>query len=246
VVSAVFVAIGLLGAAAGQARVGDPGESALPAQIAAWLRANAPAGSHTVMTFRDSEIVALRLYGQVAVPGLAAVRVTSGAPLSDFIWIGLRDQQLFGYTRSGWEQTLAQPGTGDLVLAGPHALTPAELMPALDQGSVPGVVLAGQFTTVGEWASIYAVTPASIDAQPDDVRLHLSPAAAIAWLDLAAGGGASDAVQRLVGVAPIVVGADTAGLVRRLADVACLSADPVDGPESSKVVMGVSECSAGG
>jgi hypothetical protein len=244
--SAVLVVIGLFGAAAGQARVGDPGESTLPGQIAAWLRANAPAGSHAVMTFRDSEIVGLELYGQIPVPGLAGVRVTSHALFSDFIWIGLRDQQLFGYTRSGWQQTLTQPGTGTLVLAGPHALTPVELMPALDRGSVPGVVLARQLAAAGEWASIYTITPESIRAEPDGVRLHMSPAAAIAWLDLAADGGASDAARRLVDVAPVVVGNDTGVLVRRLADVACLVADPADGPESSRVVTIGSECSGGG
>jgi hypothetical protein len=244
--SIVVLVIGLFGAAAGQARVGDPGESALPGQIAAWLRANAPAGSHAVMTFRDSEIVALELYGQISIPGLAGVRVTSDVPLSDFVWIGLRDRQLFGYTRSGWEQTLTQPGTGDLVLAGPHALTPAELMPALDRGSVPGVVLARQFTTASEWASIYAVTPASIDARPDAVHLHLSPAAAIAWLDLAGGNGALDAAQRLADVAPVVVGTDTDALVRRLAGVACLDADPADGPESWRIAVIGSDCPHGG
>jgi hypothetical protein len=166
--------------------------------------------------------------------------------LSDFVWIGLRDQQLFGYTRSGWQQTLAQPGTGALVLAGPHALTPAELMPALDRGNVPGAVLARQLATAGEWASIYAVAPESIRAEPAAVALHMSPAAGIAWLDLAAGAGASDAAQRLVAVAPVVVGNDTGVLVRRLADVACLVADPADGPESSRVVTKGSECSSGG
>jgi hypothetical protein len=245
-VTIVVVAIGLAGAAAGQGRVGDPGESALPGQMTAWLTANAPPGSHAVMTFRDSEIVALELYGRMSVPGLPAVRVASDAPLSDFLWIGLRDRQLFGYTRSGWKETLAQPGTGDLILAGPHPLTPAELMPALDRGGVPGVVLARQFTSKDEWASIYGVTPASIRADVDDVPLHLSPAAAIAWLDLADRDGAPDAAQRLVDVAPVVVGADTDALIRRLAGLACFNADPADGPESSQIVSIGGGCASGG
>jgi hypothetical protein len=245
-VTTAVLAIGLAGAAAGQARVGDPGESALPGQMTAWLRANAPPGSHAVMTFRDSEIVALELYGRMSVPGLAAVRVASDTPLSDFLWIGLRGRQLFGYTRSGWVGTLAQPGTGDLIMAGPHPLTPAELMPALDQGGVPGVVLARQFTTDGEWASIYGVTPASIRADAADAPLYLSPAAAIAWLDLTNGDGAPVAARRLVDAAPVVVGAETDALARRLAGVACLIAIPGDDPDSSRIVATGSDCANGG
>jgi hypothetical protein len=242
----VVLAVGLVGAVAGQARVGDPGESALPSQMTTWLQANARQGSRAVMTFRDSEIVALYLYGKLAVPGLAAVRVASDAPLSDFLWIGLRDRQLFGYTRSGWEQTLAEPGTSDLILAGPHALTPAELMPTLDRGVVPGVTLARQFTAGDEWASIYNVATVFIQARPDDVALHLSPAAAIAWLDLAAGGGAQGAPQRLVSAAPLIVGSDTDLLRTRLAGIGCLVTAPADGPDSSRILAAGSGCANAG
>lgn len=242
IVLTIGLVIGLGGAVAGQGRVGDPGESTLPGQMTAWLRANAPPGSHAVMTFRDSEIVALELYGRMSVPGLPAVRVATDAPLSDFLWIGLRDRQLFGYTRSGWVGTLAQPGTGAFILAGPHPLTPAELMPALDRGGLPGVVLAEQFATEGEWASIYAVTPPSVDAELDAVHLHLSPGAALAWLDLTGADGAPGAARRLVDSAPVVVGTETEALARRLAGVACLIADPANGPESSRMVMIGSEC----
>jgi hypothetical protein len=245
-VTIAVLAIGLAGAAAGQGRVGDPGESALPGQMTAWLRANAAPGSRAVMTFRDSEIVALELYGRMSVPGLSVVRVASDTPLSDFLWIGLRDRQLFGYTRSGWVGTLAQPETGDLIMAGPHPLTPAELMPALDQGGVPGVVLARQFTTKGEWASIYRVTPTSIRADADDLPLYLSPAAAIAWLDLTDGASAPVAARRLVDAAPVVVGAETDALARRLAGVACLIASPGDDPDSSRIVATGNECASGG
>ena len=234
-VAVVAVVIGLAGAAAGQARIGDPGESALPAQMAAWLRSNVPPGNHAVMTFRDSEIVALELYGDVAVPGLAAVRVASDAALSDYVWIGLRDRQLFAYARAGWLQTLAQPGTGELVLAGPHALTPAELMPTLDHGGVPGLVLARTFTTQGEWASIYRVDPASIRVSPADVPLHLSASAAVAWLDLAGGPDPSAAARLLAASRGIVVGAGSEGLARRLAGIACLVPIPQLAPDTDRI-----------
>ena len=243
-VTIVVLVIGLAGAAAGQARVGDPGESALPGQIAGWLRDNAAPGDHAVMTFRDSEIIALELYGDVAVPGLASVRVASDAPLAGFLWIGLRDRQLFGYTRAGWEQTLAQPGTGDLVLAGPHPLTPAELMSTLDRGGLPGVVLARTFATKGEWASIYAVTPSAVRADAADVPLHLSPAGAVAWLDLTDDDPAGRA-RSLATSGAIVVGTGTDELGRRLAGIACLVPIPAVGPDAGRIAATDSGCPGG-
>ena len=164
--------VGIAGATAGQFRVGNPGEPALPGQLVTGLRTETPLGDHVVMTFRYSEIVSLELYGHMAVPGLAAVRVDATALLSDFLWIGLRDRQLFGYTRAEWEGTVGQAGTSHLVLAGPHPLTPAELMPTLDRGGLPGLVRAQAFATGGDWATIYGVEAASVRASPADVALH--------------------------------------------------------------------------
>jgi hypothetical protein len=238
---------GIVGATAGQIRVGNPGEPALPGQLVDWLRAETPPGDHVVMTFRYSEIVALELYGDVAVPGLAAVRVDAGAPLSDFLWIGLRDRQLFGYTRSGWEGTVGQPGTSHLVLAGPHPLTPAELMPALDRDGLPGLVHAQAFEAGGDWATIYRVDATSVRASPTAVALHLSPAAASAWLDLAAGapgGDAATAVMRLAEADAIVIGPDSSGLSRRLGDVACLIPLSGEGSDAARIVPSGSACGA--
>ena len=217
--------VGIAGATAGQVRVGDPGEPPLPGQLVDWLRVQTPPGDHVVMTFRYDEIVALDLYGAVAVPSLAAVRVDDDAPLSGFLWIGLRDQQLFGYTRSRWEATLRRPGTSRLVLAGPHPLTPAELMPTLDRGGLPGVVRATSFEADGDWATIYRVDGAAVRASPTDAALHLSPAAAIAWLDMAGsvpGGTAASASGQLAATGAIVVGPGAESLAIRLVGVACL------------------------
>ena len=232
------VVVGISGATAGQIRVGNPGEPALPGQLVSWLKAETPPGDHVVMTFRYSEIVSLELYGHVAVPGLAAVRVDASTPLSDFLWIGLRDRQLFGYTRSEWEGTIGQSGTSALVLAGPHPLTPAELMPTLERGGLPGLVRAQAFDADGDWATIYRVDAASVRASPTDVALHLSPAAAVAWLDLAAGepgGDATAASTSFVDAGPIVVGPDRASLAQRLAGVACLVLRPDLGPDAAGV-----------
>ena len=240
--------VGIAGAAAGQIRVGDPGEPALPGQLVGWLRAETPPGDHVVMTFRYNEIVALDLYGDVAVPSLAAVRVDDDAPLPGFLWIGLRDQQLFGYTRSRWEATLRRPGTSHLVLAGPHPLTPTELMPTLDRGGLPGVVRATSFEADDDWATIYRVDGAAVRASPTDVALHLSPAAAIAWLDLAdgaPGGDAASAAGQLAANGAIVVGPGADSLAQRLVGIACLVPLTDLGSEAARIVPIGPACSGG-
>jgi hypothetical protein len=240
--------VGIAGATAGQIRVGDPGEPALPSQLVGWLRAETPPGNHAVMTFRYNEIVALDLYGDVAVPSLAAVRVDHDAPLSGFLWIGLRDQQLFGYTRSRWEATLRLPGTSHLVLAGPHPLTPGELMPTLDRGGLPGVVRARSFEADDDWATIYRVDDAAVRASPTDVALHLSPAAAIAWLDVAgsaSGDKAASASEQLAATGAIVVGPRAESLAQRLGRVACLVPLADLGPDAARIVPIGPACAGG-
>jgi hypothetical protein len=197
------------------------------------------------MTFRYNEIVALELYGDVGVPGLAAVRVDPAADLSSFIWIGLRDRQLFGYTRSGWEETLRATGTTHLVIAGPHPLSPSELMPALDGGGVPGLTKGVSFESDDEWATIYRVVPTAVRASPTDVALHLSAAAAIAWLDLVtgAGAGAATAEKSLAGSGAVVVAPDQGALRQRLLGAGCLVALPDQGAETSAIVPVGPACS---
>jgi hypothetical protein len=240
--------VGIAGAAAGQIRVGNPDEPALPGQLVDWLRAETPPGDHVLMTFRYNEIVSLELYGDVAVPSLGAVRVDGSTPLSEFLWMGLRDQQLFGYTRSRWEAALGRPGTTYLVLAGPHPLTPAELMPTLDRGGLPGLIRAQSFSADDDWATIYRVEAASVRARPTDIALHLSPAAAIAWLDLAGGvpgGDPAGAARLLVDAGPIVVGPDRETLARRLVGIACLVALADLGPDAARVVPDGPQCGGG-
>jgi hypothetical protein len=200
------------------------------------------------MTFRYNEIVSLELYGDVAVPSLGAVRVDGSTPLAEFLWIGLRDQQLFGYTRSRWEAALGRPGTSYLVLAGPHPLTPAEIMPTLDRGGLPGVIRAQSFSADDDWATIYRVDATSVRASPTDIALHLSPAAAIAWLDLAGGmpgGDPAAAARLLVDAGPIVVGPDRETLARRLVGIACLVPLADLGPDAARVVPDGPQCGGG-
>jgi 4-amino-4-deoxy-L-arabinose transferase-like glycosyltransferase len=217
---------------AGQLRIGNPSEPALPGQVAAWLRTASPLGGRTVMTFRYSEIVALDLYGHGSVPVLAAVRVDPLAAPSDFIWMGLRDRQLFGYARSDWLASLAHRGTDHLVLAGPHPLTPAELVPDLDGGMVPGLVRDRSFAVDGDSATSYRVDPTELMARGGDIPLHLSPAAALAWIDLATAptnGDPTAAITRLASGGTVIVGPTRDALTARLAGIACLVPGPGSG-----------------
>jgi hypothetical protein len=177
-VLALAAVLGVGAVVAGQSRVSNPTESALPGQVVSWLRAESPPGGRVVMTFRYSEIVALELYGDVAVPVLGAVRVDPASPLTDYLWMGLRDRQLFGFKRSTWEAMIGQPGTTALILAGPHPLTPAELMPDLDRGALPGLTRVQSFEADGDWATIYRVVPTSVRAGPTEAPMPGSAGAA--------------------------------------------------------------------
>ncbi|HEY7132406.1 MAG TPA: hypothetical protein VH440_09155, partial [Candidatus Limnocylindrales bacterium] len=108
------------------------------------------------------------------------------------------------------------------VLAGPHPLTPAELLDDLDAGRVAGVAPAASFEADGEWARVYRIDP----GQPGGIAtpsLHLSPEAALAWLDQARGtdGDAAEAVaaERLARADPVLVGPPSPVLEVRLRDL---------------------------
>jgi hypothetical protein len=117
-------------------------------------------------------------------------------------------------------------------------------MPTLDRGGLPGVVLARTFATKGEWASIYAVTPSAVRADAADVPLHLSPAGAVAWLDLTDDDPAGRA-RSLATSGAIVVGTGTDELGRRLAGIACLVPIPALGPDAGRIAATDSGCPGG-
>ena len=233
--AAVVTVLALVWAGVGQARVVEAREPALPGIIVDTLRAVTPPASRIVATFRDAEIIALRLYGRDSVPVLTAVRVDPGTPLEDDVWLGLRDRQLFAYTRASWAAILNPPGTSALVFVGPHPLTPIELLPSLDRGALPGLVPIPRLAAGGEWAAIYRVDPAAVQVSPGDVPLHLSPAAAGAWLDLAGRTDPRAAARRLASSGAIVIGPGSDALARRLAGIACLVPIPDLAPDADRI-----------
>jgi hypothetical protein len=169
--------------------------------------------------------------------------------LAAFIWVGLRDRQLFGYARDDWTNSLDRPRASHLVLAGPHPLTPIELMGSLDRDEVPGLSWAQAFEVDGDWATAYRVEPGSVRASPADVPLHLSPAAAVAWIDLATTASTAsddgDAVRRLAESGAIVVGSNTAVLAARLAGHACLVPTAGDATDAARIVPSGATCDPG-
>jgi hypothetical protein len=205
--------------AVGQLRVETRPDTGLAERVAGWLREHAPAGSRAAMTFFDNDAVAIHLDGDVELPNLPPSRVGAGDDPDDYVWMGLRDRQLFGYRRSDWTAALSAPGAFGLVLAGPHPLTPAELLDDLDAGRVPGIMPAASFEADDEWARVYEIDP----AQPGSVAtppLHLSPDAALAWLDgaRASGGDVAEAAAaaRLARANPVLVGPASPALEARL------------------------------
>jgi hypothetical protein len=128
-------------------------------------------------------------------------------------------------------------------------LTPAELIPALDRGELPGISHAETFEDGDEWARIYRVEPSSVRANPSEIALHLSPAAALAWLDLAGGPPGGDAaiaaVSRLATAGAVVVGPEREPLARRLSGVACIVPIAEATPEAGRILPVGPGCPAG-
>ncbi len=198
-------------------RIGD--------ELAAWLVTNVPEGGRVAMAFREREQMALRLYGRADVAILPIARVAASDPPEDYLWMGLRDRQLFGYRRAAWAGTLAGElgGAGRsadlLVLVGPHPFTPTALTASPETGAALGLSPAATLEADGDRAEIYRVTAGAASAAPD-APLHLSADAAQAWLDLAGG---EAAAGRLLDARPVVDGAPEAiaALTERLGEAAC-------------------------
>lgn len=222
---ATWAVIGVLllsAAVAGQRSAGRPTDLQLPHQIADWLAPRVTDGSSVPMTFLYSEVTAVALFDSASVPKLPVFRYQADRRLSAYLWLGLRDQQLFGIRRTLWAETLSDPRTGHLVFAGPHALTPIELFPALDDGRLGGITRATRLEAEREWAEIYVVDPAAVAAAAD-VPLHLSREAAEAWLDLTTGRAErQEREQLLIQARPVLVGKDGRDILDSLVREACL------------------------
>jgi hypothetical protein len=192
-----------------------------------------------VMTFRLRELVTLELRNRVPVASIAANRVRAEDDPGSFVWMGLRDQQLFGYPAAGWDRTVGQDGTVFLVLVEPHALTPSEMLPLLGspRGAEAGFTPAVTLREADDAAHVLTVDPGRASASAARLGLHLSSEAAQAWLAL--GGTPADRVQRLAAVRPVIVG--SAGSVERLraalGGFACLS-PAATGDAPGSVILG--------
>ncbi len=219
--------LGLVGGiVVGQRSAGRPPSALVPDRLAAWLRANTSAGDRVAMTFKDRESMALRLFDSVEMVSLPAVRVDPADDLTTYVWVGLRDRQLFGYTRSAWTKVLAMPPARYLVLSGPHPFTPDALAASLAAGHVAGLLLDERFDDGEDRAEVFAVDPATVAAASETIPLHASADAAMAWLDLAApADGEAGAIARFLAVEPVVSGGDLDALLGRLGEAACVSRD---------------------
>jgi hypothetical protein len=187
--------------------------------LVAWLSANVGEGERVVMTFREREQMALRRFGRTEVRLLGVTPVDAADPPDAFIWMGLRDRQLFGYPRAGWVAALTDPPAAYLVLVSPHPFTPVDLVSARAGGpSLPGLAPVATLDRGGDHADILRIDPARVLAETAEVPLHLAADAAIAWLDLSGG---ADSAERLLGARPVVSGDGLAELLARLGDRAC-------------------------
>jgi hypothetical protein len=219
VVLAAAVAFAVAGPVVGQLAAPRSEPDRLADDVVAWLSANLEEGERVVMTFREREQMALRRFGRTEVRLLGIHRVDPADPPDAYIWMGLRDRQLFGYPRAGWVAALTDPPAAYLVLVSPHPFTPVDLVSARAEGpSPPGLTPVATLDGGGDHADILRIDPDRVLAETAEVPLHLTAEAAIAWLDL---DGRPDAGERLLRTRPVVSGNGLADLLARLGDRAC-------------------------
>jgi len=215
------LAFALVAPAIGQRSVPGVVTDYLADDLVAWLATNLDDGGRIVMPFREREEVALRRFGSTQVRLLGIQRVDPADPPGTFIWMGLRDAQLFGYSRAVWVSALTDPPATYLILVGPHPFTPVDLVGAgPTDPSIPGLTPVSTLEDGGDQAEILHIDPTAVRATTNDVPLHLSAEAALAWLDQA-GGAPGEAETRLLQARPIVSGERSDALLTRLGDRAC-------------------------
>lgn len=223
----LVLAFALVGPALGQRSVPGVVSDQLADDLVAWLAMNLDDGGRIVMPFREREEVALRRFGSTQVRLLGIQRVDASDPPESFIWMGLRDAQLFGYSRTVWVSALTDPPATYLVLVGPHPFTPVDLVGAgAADPSIPGLTPVSTLEGGGDQAEILHIDPTAVRATTGDVPLHLSAEAALAWLDQAGGG--LGAAERLLQARPIVSGKGLAELLAVLGDRVCRMQAPAD------------------
>lgn len=221
---AAVVAFTLAGPTLGQRSITRTETDVLADSLVAWIAENVPDGGRIVMAFREREETALRRFGRTDVGPLGAKRVELSEPPSEYIWMGLRGEQLFGYPRSGWITALTDPPASYLVLVSPHPFTPVDLLGASDGGSsVPGLAPVVSLEGEDDRADIFRIDAQLVRDQTNEVPLHLTTDAAMVWLDQAGG---SDAVGRLLDARPVVSGEAVEGLLARLGAQACRTPKP--------------------
>lgn len=236
----VLGAFSVAGPVIGQTSVLRPGSDRLTDEIVAWVGDSVPDGGRIAMFFREREVVALRRFGRTEVRLVGVRRVAAGDLPQDYVWMGLRDAQLFGYARERWTDALSTSAPAVLVGVGPHPFTPFELF-AADAAPLPGLTRVATLAVGRDRAEIFRVDAGEVARGTSDVPLHLSADAALAWLDLAAGpDGDDDAVMQLVAARPFVSGAALAILLERLGARACA----IPGTAGTMVLTPASTCPA--
>jgi hypothetical protein len=226
----VLVAQKVTGVAAG---------SILPDELAGWLAEHATPGQRVVMTFRLREIVTLELRNRVPVASLALNRISADDDPASFVWMGLRDQQLFGYSAAVWDRTLGRSGTAFLVLVEPHALTPSELIPLLSspRGAEVGFSPAVTVREGEDAAHVFRLDAPRASSSAGHLGLHLTANAAQAWLVL--GGAPAEPVARLAAAGPVIMGTTSSLEQLRVAlgGLGCLAPAPSYEAPNSMVLV---------
>ncbi len=216
----------LVGAAAiGQSVVTPASEDLLPARIAELARRGLAPRDAIVSTFRYRSALGVEVFDlRVSVRLVPIAAVARAGDPGRFLWLGERRGTLFGLSRDGWERSLGSQRAAYLVIAGPHPLSPTELLPALrsSSGRDAGLTHLGELRGPTGRADVFEVDPEHVVGSWR-LRLHAQAGALNHWLDLAELSGDTDAAEALVATGPIVPArsSEVRTLADRLGQTAC-------------------------
>lgn len=225
-------AVALLLVVAGQDAVSRPSPNPVQSTVAAWLAGRTAAGEQVAATFRGREILAVELLGEsVAVRTFDPVRVPPGADAGSYLWLGVRDEQLFGYPREAVRTLLGDPRTRYVIVTQPHPLAPAELVADDGTGAAAALGLTARETIEGgrETSVAFEVDPAVAGAAAATAPLRATAPGALGYL----AGGNPRAPASFLAASPYVTGTATEldAVAARLDPGACRT--PVAGPDAT-------------
>ncbi|HKA93590.1 MAG TPA: glycosyltransferase family 39 protein, partial [Acidimicrobiia bacterium] len=141
------------------------------ASAAGYVRSELKAPARVVSAFRDRSYFGVQLRDEAKVARIVS-RVDPARGLDGYVWVGRRGFTTFGLTRDSLIRSLGNRATQFLVIAQPHPLSPAELVPAL--AGTPAFPEARRFSDATETTDVLRVSPSQVASVAQGLGVHMS------------------------------------------------------------------------